>query len=138
MFRDPLFLSLGQRELVPVATLRVLRAGIRVRMDRTPVAHVMLDQVSIMKDGAVLQRFRELEIERIDGKDSALSDIERQLRRAGAEDHDRRPKLFRPLSLVAAGSEPSPVSDAPALTHVKWALTHHVRWLLAHDPGVRL
>jgi CHAD domain-containing protein len=138
MFRDLLFLFLGERELVPVATLRVWRAGIRVRMDHTPVADVTLDQVSVIKDGAVLQRFRELEIERIDGKDSALSDIERQLRRAGAADHDGHPKLFRALSLVAPGSEPPPESDAAVMAHVQWTLARHVRWLLAHDPGTRL
>lgn len=119
MFHDLLFLSLGQRELVPVATLRVWRAGIRVRTDRTPVADVTLNQVSVMKDGAVMQSFRELEIEQIDGKDSALSDLERQLRQAGACDHDGRPKLFRALSLVASGPEPLPASDAPALAHVR-------------------
>ncbi len=137
-FRDLLLVHLGQRELMPVATLRVWRAGIRVRMDHTPVADVTLDHVSVMKDGAVHQRFRELEIEQVNGKDSALPDLERQLRRAGAEDHDGRPKLFRALSLVTSGPEPPPASDAPALTHVKWALAHHVRWLLAHDPGARL
>ena len=68
MFRDLLFLFLGERELVPVATLRVWRAGTRVRMDHTPVADVTLDQVSVIKDGAVLQRFRELEIERMMGR----------------------------------------------------------------------
>ena len=138
LFRDLLFLHLGQRQLIPVATLRVWRAGIRVRMDHTPVADVTLDHVSVMKDGAVLQRFRELEIEQVNGKDSALPDLERQLRRAGAEDHDGRPKLFRALSLVTSGPEPPPAWDAPALTHVKWALARHVRWLLAHDPGTRL
>jgi len=138
MFRDLLFVHLGQRELMPVATLRVWRAGIRVRMDHTPVADVTLDHVSVMTNGAVLQRFRELEIEQVNGKDGALSDLERQLRRAGAEDHDGRHKLFRALSLVTSGPEPPPASDAPALTHVKWALAHHVRWLLAHDPGARL
>ena len=55
-FRDLLFLPLGQRELLPVATLRVWRAGIRVRTDRTPVADVTLDQVSVMKDGAEIGR----------------------------------------------------------------------------------
>lgn len=138
LFCDLLFLHLGRRELVPVATLRVWRTGIRVRIDRVLVANVMLDHVSVMKDGAVLQRFRELEIEQVNGKDSTVRDLERQLRRAGAEDHDGRPKLFRALSLVASASEPLPASDAPALTHVKWTLAHHVRWLLAHDPGVRL
>jgi inorganic triphosphatase YgiF len=61
-FRDLLFLHLGQRQLMHVATLRVWRAGVRVRMDHVPVADVTLDHVSVMKDGAVLQRFRELEI----------------------------------------------------------------------------
>jgi CHAD domain-containing protein len=138
IFRDLLFLPLGQRELMPVATLRVWRAGIRVRMERAPVADVTLDQVSVMKDGAVLQRFRELEVEQVNGKDSTVLDLERQLRRAGASDHDGRPKLFRALSLVGPGSEPPPASDAPVIAHVKWALAHHVRWLLAHDPGTRL
>ena len=138
MFRDLLFLPLGQRELMPVATLRVWRAGIRVRMDHAPVADVTIDQVSVMKDGAVTQRFRELEIEQIDGHDSALPDLEKQLRRAGATDHDGRPKLFRALSLVFSAPDPPPAADAPALTHVRGALGRHARWLLAHDPGVRL
>jgi CHAD domain-containing protein len=137
-FRDLLFLHLGQRELVPVATLRVWRAGVRVRIDNVPVADVTLDHVSVMKNGAAFQRFRELEIEQLNGKDSTLLDLERQFRRAGAEDHDGRPKLFRALSLVAPGPEPPPVSDAPVMDHVKWALTRYVRRLRAHDPGTRL
>ena len=137
-FRDLLFLHLGRRRLVPVATLRVWRSGVRVHMDNAPVADVTLDYVSVMKNGAVLQRFRELEIEQVNGKDSALPDLERQLRRAGAEDHDGRPKLFRALSLPAPVLEPPPAPDAPVVDHVKWALAHHVRWLLAHDPGARL
>ena len=138
IFRDLLFLHLGQRQLVPVATLRVWRAGIRVRIDNVPVADVTLDHVSVVKDGAVLQRFRELEIEQLNGKDGTLPNLERQLRRAGADDHDGRPKLFRALSLVASGPEPSPASDAPALAHVRWALARHARSLFAHDPGARL
>ncbi len=138
LFRDLLFLHLRQRELLPVATLRVWRAGIRVRMDHTPVALVTIDQVSVIKDGAVLQRFRELEIEQVNGEDSTLPDLERQLRRAGADDHDGRPKLFRALSLAVSNPEPPPASDAPALDHVRWALARHARWLFAHDPGARL
>jgi CHAD domain-containing protein len=138
LFRDLLFLHLGQRQLMPVATLRVWRAGVRVRMDNAPVADVTLDHVSVMKDGAALQRFRELEIEQVNGKGGPLPDLERQLRRAGAEDHDGRPKLVRALSLVAPGPEPQPASDAPVMDHVKWALARQVRWLIAHDPGARL
>src|SRR3990167_1497957 len=102
-FRDLLFLHLGRRRLLPVATLRVWRTGVRVRADMIDIADVTLDHVSVMKNGAVLQRFRELEIEQVNGKDSALLDLERQLRRAGAEDHDGRPKLFRARSLPAPG-----------------------------------
>ncbi|HMF85888.1 MAG TPA: CHAD domain-containing protein, partial [Nitrospiraceae bacterium] len=137
-FRDLLFLHIGQRQLMPVATLQVWRAGVRVHMDHAPVADVTLDHVSVVKDGVVLQRFRELEIEQVNGKDGTLPDLERQLRRAGAEDHDGRPKLFRALSLMAPSPEPQPASDAPALAHVRWAIAYHVRWLLAHDPGARL
>ena len=137
-FRDLLFLHLGRRRLVPVATLRVWRSGMRVRTDHAPVADVTLDHVTVVKNGSVLQRFRELEIEQVNGKDSTLPDLERQLRRAGAKDHDGRPKLFRALSLAAPSPEPPPASDAPVVDHVKWALARHVRWLLAHDPGTRL
>jgi CHAD domain-containing protein len=137
-FRDLLFLHLGQQQLMPVATLRVWRSGVRVRIDNAPVADVTLDHVSVIKDGAVLQRFRELEIEQVNEKDSTLPDLERQLRRAGAEDHDGRPKLFRALSLLAPSPEPPPTPDAPVVDYVKWALARHVRWLIAHDPGTRL
>ena len=136
-FRDLLFLHLGQRRLAPVTTLRVWRTGVRVCMDNAPVADVTLDHVSVVKNGAVLQRFRELEIEQVNGMDGALPDLERQLRRAGAEDHDGRPKLFRALSLPAPSPEAPPPPDAPVLDHVKRALARHVRWLLAHDPGTR-
>ena len=137
-FRDLLFLHLGQRRLVPVATLRVWRKGVRVRMDNASVADVTLDHVSVVKNGAEIQHFRELEIEQVNGNDSTLLDLERQLRRAGADDHDGRPKLFRALSLPAPSPEPPPAPDAPVLDHVKQAFGRHVRWLLAHDPGARL
>ena len=137
-FRDLLFLHLGQRRLAPVATLRVWRVGVRVRMDKIDIADVTIDQVSVVKNGMVLQRFRELEIEQVSGKDGTLHDLERQLRRAGAEDHDGRPKLFRARSLPAPRPEPPPAPDAPVVDYLKWALAQHVRWLLAHDPGTRL
>ncbi|HEX9154329.1 MAG TPA: CYTH domain-containing protein, partial [Nitrospira sp.] len=136
-FRDLLLLHIGQRPLVPVATLRTWRTGVRVHQDNAPIADVTLDTVAVMKNGAVIQHLRELEIEQINGEDTTLREIERQLRRAGAETHDGRPKLFRALSLPAPGAEVQPGPDAPAAEHVRWALTHHVRWLFAHDPGTR-
>lgn len=137
-FRDLLVLHLGEQKLVPVSTLRVWRTGALVRRNRTPAAEISLDSVSVVKNECVIQRFRELEIEHAGPDEGLLHDIERQLRRAGAHDHDGRPKLFRALSLPAPAPEAPPVPDAPPAGHVKWALTQHVRWLLAHDPGTRL
>jgi CHAD domain-containing protein len=138
VFRDLLVLHLGERKLAPVATLRVWRTGVLVRRNRTPVAEIALDSVSVVKNECVIQRFRELEIEQVGPDDGLLRDVERQLRQAGAHDHDGRPKLFRALSLPAPAPDAPPVPNAPPADHVKWALIQHVRWLLAHDPGTRL
>ena len=137
-FCDLLFVHLGSRPLLPVATLRVWRTGVCVHMDHVPVADVTLDLVSVLKNGAPLERFRELEIEQLDGKKRTLPDLERRLRRAGAKDHDGHSKLFRALSLHPPHHEPPPAQDAPVADHVKWAVARYVRGLLAHDPGTRL
>lgn len=137
-FRDLLLLHLGQRRLMPVATLRTWRTGVRVHRDNVPIADVTLDRVAVVKHGAVIERFRELEIEQVDGEDTTLRDIARELRRAGAEAHDGRPKLFRALALPAPGADGPPGPDAPVVEHLTWAFARHVRWLLAHDPGARL
>ena len=137
-FRDLLILHIGRRPLTSVATLRTRRTGVRVCRDNLPIADVSLDDVSVVKHGAVIQRFRELEVEQINGEDTALGDLEHQLRQAGADDHDGRPKLFRALALPAPDSNLPPEPNAPVLEHVKWALGRHVRWLVAHDPGTRL
>lgn len=138
VFLDLLVLHLGQRILAPVATLKVWRTGVRVRRRGRPVAEIVLDHVSVVKNGLVIQRFRELEIEHLVSDDPAVQDLEQLLRQAGARDHDGRPKLFRALSLPAPAQERPPDPDAPVVDHVKWALAQHVRWLLAHDPGARL
>ncbi|MGQ0694452.1 MAG: CHAD domain-containing protein [Nitrospiraceae bacterium] len=137
-FRDLLVLHLGPRKLAPVATLRVWRTGVLVRRHHAPVAEIALDSVSVVKNGCVIQRFRELEIERLGADDDPLQELEHLLRRAGARDHDGRPTVFRALSLPVAAPEAPPARDAPVVDHVKWALTQHVHWFLAHDPGTRL
>lgn len=138
MFRELLALHLGTGPLVPVATLRVWRTGLRVHRRRAPVAEIALDSVAVMVNGSVTQRFRELEIEQQGPDAAALEELEQLLRRAGARDHDGRPKLFRALSLAAPASDVPPAPDAPVGMHVRWALAQQVRWLLAHDPGTRL
>lgn len=137
--RSLLILHLGHRRLVPVLTLRVWRRGFLVRHGRVPVAEIALDTVSVEKtNGAAIQRFHELEIELLQGDEDALRSLERQLREAGAVDHDGRPKFFRALSLPAPTPPPPPEPKAPVVEHVRWAIATHVGWLLAHDPGTRL
>lgn len=138
VFRELLALHLGTGQLVPVATLRVWRTGLRIRHHRAPVAEIALDSVTVLVNGSVTQRFRELEIEQQGPDAAALEEIEQLLRRAGARDHDGRPKLFRALSLAAPAPDVPPAPDAPVAMHVRWALAQQVRWLLAHDPGTRL
>ena len=136
--RDLLILHLDHGTLMPVATLRVWRTGIRVRQRGRPSAVVVLDSVAVVQNHCVVQRFREVEIKQLGADQDQLKDLDRLLRQAGARDHDGRPKLFRALSLPAPAPDRPPETDAPIMDHVKWALAQHVRWLLAHDPGTRL
>lgn len=136
--RELLILHLGQRKLVPIVTLRVWRSGVLVRHGRVPVAKVALDHVTVVKQGTVIQHFRELDIEQQQGDEASLRTLEQQLRDAGASDHDGRPQFFRALSLPAPIGPTPPEPKAPVVDHLKWLLAQHVGWLLAHDPGTRL
>ena len=131
-------LHLGHRKLVPVVTLRVWRRGFLVHHGRVPVAEIALDTVAVEKNGGIIQRFCELEIEQRQGDEASLRSLERQMREAGASDHDGRPKFFRALSLPAPTPSAPPEPKAPVVDYLKWALAQHVGWLLAHDPGTRL
>lgn len=124
-------------DLVPVATLRTWRSGVRVRGPAGPVADVLLDTVSVLQDRRIAARFRELEIERLDGDAALIEHLERTLRQAGAGNHDGRPKLFQALGLPASPGEP-PEADAPIADHLTFMLGRQVTALLAHDPGTRL
>ncbi len=136
--RRLLIVHLGHRKLLPVVTLRVWRTGLQIRHGRVPIAEIALDSVSAEKNGKTVQRFRELEIELQQGDIDTLRTLERQMRKAGASDHDGRPKFFRALSLQTPATRQLPDLKAEVVEHVKCALAQHVRWLLAHDPGTRL
>ena len=135
---EALILHRGNRKVMPVVMLRVWRSGVLVCRGRVPVAEIAVDHVTVVKNGSVIQRFRELEIEQRQGDEASLRSIERDMREAGASDHDGRPKFFRALSLSAPISPVQPEAEAPASEHLKSALAQHVGWLMAHDPGTRL
>lgn len=136
--RNVLMVHLSHRKLLPVVTLRVWRTGLLIRHGQVALAEIALDSVSVVQNGITIQRFRELEIELRQGDEEALHALERQMREAGASDHDGRPKFFRALSLHAAPLAPPPDRKASVVAHVQWALARHVEWLLDHDPGTRL
>ena len=135
---DLLLLPLDRRPLIPVAMIRIRRSGVRVHGEHGPSADVTIDHAFVVRHGEVNQRFRELKIQRINGEDTILSDLERQFRRAGAGDHDGRPKVLRALSLHPIDVWSRPAPDAPVVVQLSRALARQVQRLIAHDPGTRL
>ena len=122
------------RSVEPVARLRTRREGVRARG-----AEIVDDSVSVLVGQRVARRFRELEVELVDGDEQALRRLGKELRRAGAASSGAlRPKLFRALEL---DSPPAPVAvprGAPPLEALGVALAAQVGLLLLHDPGTRL
>lgn len=85
--------------LVPVARLRTLRSSTTLRRpDGEPLAVVDDDEVSILHRSRVAARFRELELELVDGAPSKLLErLAGRMRAAGAQPVDQMPKVVRAL-----------------------------------------
>jgi CHAD domain-containing protein len=124
---------LRQGRLVPVARLRTRRAGVRV--DGAEVVH---DTVSVLQGRRVVGTFDELEVELIDGDERSLKRLEKALRRAGAVDGERRPKLFRALDLTSGFGSVEAPGDGTAAPALATAFRTQYGRMLAHDPGTRL
>jgi CHAD domain-containing protein len=86
-------------QLVPVARLRTLRQRTTLsRSDGTAVAVVDDDEVSIVQRSRVAARFRELELELVNGASpKLLARLAQRMRSAGAQPVDQLPKLVRAL-----------------------------------------
>ncbi len=135
---DLLIAHVRAASLTEVAKLRTWRKGLRVQAGDGNLADVVLDVVRVLHDRHVVRSFREIEIELVQGDDTGFQDLEAQLRKAGAGDHDGRPKLFRALDLPLPSESVPPASEAPTVDHLCFMLTRQVDTLLARDPGVRL
>ena len=85
--------------LIPVARLRTLRHRTTLSTaNGKPVAMVDDDEVSILQRSRVAARFRELELELVNGAPEKLLDrLARRMRAAGAQPVDQMPKLVRAL-----------------------------------------
>jgi CHAD domain-containing protein len=124
---------LRDAELVRVARLRTRRQGVRA-----DGAEVVEDSVAVLEGQRVTARFRELEVELVDGDEKALRRLERALRDAGAEPGGGRPKLYRALDLAFPVEPVELPPDAQPLDVLGAALRRQYESLLAHDPGTRL
>ena len=133
---DLLFIHLQGEAVRPVTTLRTRRSGIRVGGSKG--AEVVLDEVAVLKQSSEVLIFREVEIERLDSDAALVASLEKTLRKAGATDHDGRPKMFRALDLPAPRRPEPPDSRDPAGVHLRYILGRQLDTILSRDPGVRL
>ena len=120
-------------ELVPVARLRTRREGVRARG-----AEIVDDSVAVLDGPRVARRFREVEVELLEGDERTLRQLEKELRKAGAASAGPlQPKLYRALDLAGALETRKVVKGTPAGEALGIALEAEYRALLAHDPGTR-
>ena len=132
------------KPVVPVAKLRTVRKSVRLHgAGGEEIAEVVDDDVRVLHDGRVADRFREVEVELMDGAPaSVLAELTQCLQNAGAGGFDETPKAVRALGPAAQAPrelhpvEVSPSSEAAAL--VRNALVSSVEQLLRHDALLRM
>jgi len=137
VFSDALVVHLEGKRPVPVSTLRTWRTGVRVQVGGGGEADVVLDSVSVLMGGQIVERFRELEIEWLKGSDHTGNGLIEKLEKAGARPHDGRPKLFRALS-VSYGLPAAVPEHASVRECLRLYLSRQVEVLKRFDPGTRL
>ncbi len=131
-------------ELVPVAQLETVRRSVALRDGGgRRLGEVADDEVSVLEDGRVAARFREVEAEVDRGAPAQLLDLViDRLRAAGAGKADLTPKLVRALGPRALAPPDPPVPElgggASVGDVVHLAIANAVQRLQAHDPLVRL
>jgi len=129
--------------LGPVATLVTTRTTYRLRgADERVRAELTDDVVSVLSQGHVAGRFREIEVESADGEREVLRTVGNVLRSAGAVGGEFVPKVVRALGPKAtAEPDPPPPADvdvrAPARLAVQAILRRYVRIFMSQDPRLR-
>jgi CHAD domain-containing protein len=130
--------------LGPVATLVTARSSYLLKdAEGVVLAELVDDLVSVVNQGHVAARFREIEIEdRADGATAVLQSVGTVLRAAGSVGGEFVPKVVRALGPQATADpdppKPSPVSlKAPARLALRSILRRYVRAFMAQDPLVR-
>jgi CHAD domain-containing protein len=131
--------------LAPVTTLRTTRARWDLRdRDGVLLAEVADDAVAVLEDRRVVNRFREIEVERKSGGNKVLRRVDAVLTDAGARAGVFTPKHVRALG-ERAGDPPDLVPPAVPLPRrpsaadvIAMELRADIARILQHDPLVRL
>ncbi len=119
--------------LVPVARLRTRREGMRALG-----AEIVDDSVAVLEGQRVARRFREVEVELLDGDERTLRQLEKELRKAGARSTgELQPKLYRALDLAGTIESRECTKSTPPGEALGIALEAEYRAALVHDPGTR-
>jgi CHAD domain-containing protein len=132
------------KPVAPVARLRTTRKSLRLHgAGGEDIAEVVDDDVRVMHDGHVADRFRQVEVELLDGTpESVLSDLTQWLQDAGAGGVDQMPKSVRALG-EGARTKPElervkPTPSSSAADVVRYSLASAVDRLLRNDAALRL
>lgn len=131
-------------ETKPVARLRTVRYPVRLDAeDGTPIAEMVLDEVSVLEGRRLVERFREVEVEVADSTSAeTLTVILDALRAAGAVPTAPIPKYARALGTRAWAPPEVFVGDLPATATaghlVRHAIASSVDRYLRQEPGVRV
>jgi len=132
------------KPVAPVARLRTVRKSLIVHgAAGEEIAEVVDDDVRVMQGGRVADRFRQVEVELLDGApSSALGDLTRWLQDSGAGALDETSKAVRALG--AAAQAPTELQrttvsqESSAGDVIRNALAASVEQLLRHDAPLRL
>ena len=120
-------------ELVLIARLRTRREVVRAQG-----AEIVDDNVAVLEGQRIVRRFREIEVELLDGDERALRRLEKELRRAGAESTGQlQPKLYRALDLPGPVKPTAIEPGTPPDEALGLAFEAEYAQLLASDPGTR-
>ncbi len=119
-----------EQEVVPIATLATHRSGRRV-----DGVDVTLDEVEVLEDHLVVQRFTEVEAELVDGSAEALDQIGKELRKLGAKPGESRAKVTRAVDVPERAGA---AKKATALEALRAMVGVQYDELLRHDPIVRV
>ena len=130
--------------LVPVASLVTRRRTIELRDGEAhPCIEIADDEVTVVAGGHAVERFRELEVELVDGAPvGLLALVVDGLRAAGPRPAPPHPKVMRALGPAAC--EPPDLAvphvnrQSSLATVVAAAVAVSFTRLVEHDPGVRL